>query len=185
MNENIETLMRIYKNDRGKIYSFIKKKVACISDAEDIFHDVFMKTYIHYSNESEIKHDGCIYSFLYSSLRNKIIDYYRCNTVRKRNVIYYNELDVIDKKEKSVDYVDRVTPYETYNYNIIKDIVDKALDEVNPDFKDTYIKYYYEGKMFKDISKIKNKNINTILSHVHYIKKHFKKRLEENNIIIK
>ena len=65
---------QVFKNQRGGLLGFIRKRVSRLEDAEDILQDVFFQFVSAYDSIESIDK---VSSWLFSVARNKITDRYR------------------------------------------------------------------------------------------------------------
>ncbi|WP_437921232.1 RNA polymerase sigma factor [Sphingobacterium sp. LRF_L2] len=75
----IDRFNTIYKRHWKDLYHFASKRVNDHAVAEDLLHDVFLN---FLKTEKYLEDDERIKSFLFASLRNRIIDYYRKNKLK-------------------------------------------------------------------------------------------------------
>ena len=72
--EPAELVSQIWDESRNRIKAFIAKRIKNESDVEDVLQDVFFK--IH-QKIPELKDPTKLYSWVFQTTRNAIIDYYR------------------------------------------------------------------------------------------------------------
>jgi RNA polymerase sigma factor (sigma-70 family) len=176
------------KKESGRLFNFIRKNVPTKEDAEDILQDVF---YQFVRGFEEIEFMDRISAWLFRVARNKIID-----SLRKKRTEPLIEEKVIfpgDESDDPLTLVDilpdiSALPDEVYWRNLIWDEIEASLDELPEEQKEVFIMNEIEGLSFKEISRIKNEPVNTLLSRkryaVLYLRKSLKNLFEElkNNV---
>ena len=176
------------KKESGRLFNFIRKNVPTKEDAEDILQDVF---YQFVRGFEEIEFMDRISAWLFRVARNKIID-----SLRKKRTEPLIEEKVIfpgDESDEPLTLIDilpdiSALPDEVYWRNQIWDEIEASLDELPEEQKEVFIMNEIEGLSFKEISRIKNEPVNTLLSRkryaVLYLRKSLKNIFEElkNNV---
>ena len=135
-----EDYINVVEKFSNMIYRIAYQNVLNVSDAEDIVQDVFIKLLKHRDKNFENKEH--LKAWLIKVVINQCRDYQRLFARRK---------------EVSMDNI----PYglEENEFLLLEEISRLPVDEKNIIFL-----YYYEGYKIKEISKILNKNQNTVNS---------------------
>ena len=135
-----EDYINVVEKFSNMIYRIAYQNVLNVSDAEDIVQDVFIKLLKHRDKNFENKEH--LKAWLIKVVINQCRDYQRLFARRK---------------EVSMDNI----PYglEENEFLLLVEISRLPVDEKNIIFL-----YYYEGYKIKEISKILNKNQNTVNS---------------------
>lgn len=135
-----EDYINVVEEFSNMIYRIAYQNVLNVSDAEDIVQDVFIKLLKHRDKNFENKEH--LKAWLIKVVINQCRDYQRLFARRK---------------EVSMDNI----PYglEENEFLLLEEISRLPVDEKNIIFL-----YYYEGYKIKEISKILNKNQNTVNS---------------------
>lgn len=134
----------LYDKYQPQIYRFIYLKVSHREEAEDLCHQVFLKTW---QNIAEYKFQGFPFSsWLYRVARNQVIDYYR---IKKNNISIENEavleLNTENLTSKIIDQ----------NLDIEK--IKKAINNLNPAQQDVLILRFIESFSVKETASILKK----------------------------
>lgn len=103
MNTQLET-EALYRKFRDPLRSFIGRRVADPSTAEDLVHDVFVK--IH-SQIGSLKQTEKLTSWIYQIARNAVIDFYR---KRKETIPYLDEETLFVDQERISDAAEKLVP---------------------------------------------------------------------------
>jgi RNA polymerase sigma factor (sigma-70 family) len=176
------------KKESGKLFNFIRKSVPTKEDAEDILQDVL---YQFVSAFEEIEFMDRVTAWLYRVAQNRIIDSRRkksTSPLPEGKVIFSG--DDIDEPLSLADIIPDVSslPDEVYWRNLIWEEIEASLDEMPEEQKEVFVLNEFEGLSFKEISKIVNEPVNTLLSRkryaVLYLRKSLKYLFEElkNNV---
>ena len=169
---------QVFKNQRGGLLGFIRKRVSRLEDAEDILQDVFFQFVSAYDSIESIDK---VSSWLFSVARNKITDKYR-----KKKPDAWSDLGFQGKNEDSEmlmledilpDF--KNTPEDVYARNVIWEAIEVALAEMPPDQREVMLLHEFEDKSFKEISEITGVSVNTLLSRKRYAILFLRKKLQE------
>ena len=166
--EEVKDFDTIYRNYYKKVYEFTLKRVSDEFVAEDLTSGVFEKIM---KSIDKFKFKGVsISAWIFKIARNNIIDYYRKNNKRKKDisihdVIYYIKSDEKDSIADMIEDEDNVALYDAI----------RQLSE-----SDQYLIYYkyFEGKSNKEIAKLMNMSQSNIATRLHRIRKKMKSLLD-------
>ena len=168
-----------YRRERKRLLIFIKSKIASAEDAEDILQDVFTNTLQGMSVTQPVEN---IIGWLYTSARNKIIDWYR-----KKRIPAYSVLQESDENRISLDDMlseVRFNPEHAFYRNLLIDEITESLEELPENQKMVFIWNVVEGRSFREISEMTGESVNTLLSRKRYAIQFLRNRLKEINEII-
>lgn len=169
---------QIFKNQRGGLLGFIRKRVSRLEDAEDILQDVFFQFVSGYENIESLDK---VTSWLFTVARNKITDKYR-----KKKPDAWSDLGFQGKNEDSEilmledilpDF--KNTPEDVYARNVIWEAIEVALAEMPNEQRQVMLLHEFEDKSFKEISEITGVSVNTLLSRKRYAILFLRKQLQE------
>lgn len=126
----------LYDKYQPRIYRFIYLKVGHREEAEDLTHQVFLKTW---GSIDRYNFQGFPFSaWLYQVARNQVVDYYRTKKINitlesitelKIESHYSNEIDVNSDIEKVKQAIHRLNPKQQ-DVIILRFIEDFSLSEV-------------------------------------------------------
>jgi RNA polymerase sigma factor (sigma-70 family) len=178
MQDNSKQIEDTIKSERGKLFSFIRKRVSVKEDAEDILQEVLLQLV---SGFEEIEFIERISAWLIKVARNKIYDFYR-----KKKAVKFSDAQINSEESDSdepltlADILPDLSslPDEIYWQNLIWDEVEDALDEMPEEQKEVFVMHEYNGLSFKEISKITNTPVNTLLSRKRYAIMFLRKKLK-------
>jgi len=165
MNDKIE---KVYKDEYSKAISYIKRMIDSNLDdeePEDIYHEVITKILEKSSITDSIEN---FTYYIFSSIKNKIIDYFRRK--RNRKISLYSELYIDDTKVTLYDTIvdDVYNPDVLLERNEIFTEIYKAINELPYLQKEIFIQTEIENKSFREISKITGEPINTLIARKRY-----------------
>jgi RNA polymerase sigma-70 factor (ECF subfamily) len=128
----------LYDRYQTQIYRFIYLKVSHREEAEDLTHQVFLKSW---QNIGGYKFQGFPFSsWLYRIARNQIIDYYR----GKKNNLNIEEISELKIDDSSVEIIEILD-----NNSDVKKIKE-AIKQLNPNHQDIIILRFIEELSLKE-----------------------------------
>ncbi|CAN5387656.1 hypothetical protein BH10BAC6_BH10BAC6_03460 [soil metagenome] len=168
----------LFRNDRKKYLGFIRQRVRTQEEAEDILQDVFANVLA--ASQDVHKPIENIASWVFTSVRNRIIDSYR-----KKRTDSFSDIGSNNEKDEGLENVERFLG--DFSYNPESDLVRKTiweavlagLEELPIEQKDVFIKNEFEGVSFREMSEESGVNINTLLARKRYAVLHLRKRLQD------
>ncbi len=174
--KRIETII---KNEKGRLYSFIRRSVPTKEDAEDILQDVL---YQFVSSFESIRLLDRVSSWLMHVAKNRIIDLRRKKKPQafggiKMKASVEDPGDMLSLEEIIPDL--EGLPDEVYWRNQVMDAVEDALDDLPDEQREVFEMNEFEDMSFKEISELKDEPINTLLSRKRYAVLFLRKRLKE------
>lgn len=169
---------QLFRNDRKKYLGFIRQRVRNQEEAEDILQDVFANVLA--ASKDVHKPIDNLASWVFTSVRNRIIDSYR-----KKRTDSFADLGTAEQKEEGMDHVERFLGDFSYNpeedlvRKTIWESVIKGLDELPVEQKWVFVKNEFEGVSFREMSEETGVNINTLLARKRYAVLYLRKKLQE------
>jgi len=169
----------LFRNDRKKYLGFIRQRVRSQEEAEDILQDVFANVLA--ASQDVNKPIENIASWVFTSVRNRIIDSYR-----KKRADNFSDIGGSDTKDDgSLDHVERFLG--DFSYNPESDLVRKTiweavlegLEELPAEQKWVFVKNEFEGVSFREMSEETGVNINTLLARKRYAVLYLRKKLQD------
>ena len=178
LNRN-ERIKETVKKERGRLFDFIKRRVANEDDAEDILQDVFYQ-YIANVDADPIEQTA---SWLFKVAGNKIIDWYR----KKKPVRLDEQLVRLPEDEEGNDLflgledllLDPDNNSDELTGDIFWDQLNMALSELPKAQRDVFVWHEIEGKSFKEIASLTGDPVNTLLSRKRYAVLYLRERLRD------
>ena len=167
----------LFKADRKRFLSFIRQRVRTQEDAEDILQEVF--TNVLAAAEHVQKPIENLASWVFTAVRNKIIDFYR-----KKRAESFSDLATprqIEEGNDSLDYLlgdMSYTPDGDLFRKTIWDTVQEALKELPAEQREVFERNEFHGVSFREMSEESGVNINTLLARKRYAVLHLRDRLQ-------
>lgn len=168
----------LFRQDRKKYLGFIRQRVRSQEEAEDILQDVFANVLA--ASKDVQKPIENIASWVFTSIRNRIID-----TYRKKKADPFADFGTQEQKDDGFDVVERFLGDFSYNpeddlvRKTIWEAVLKGLDELPPEQKEVFVKNEFEGVSFREMSEASGVNINTLLARKRYAVLYLRKKLQD------
>jgi len=160
---------QIYEKYKKRIFGFLIKMTYDKALAEDLMHETFVAAL---KNSHQFDKDRSLLSWFFGIAHKKAIDYFR-------HVKVENEHQ--DEAEKSMGSRIDTPDKETYNKHV-NDIINEALETLDPLQKEVFLMRELGGVAFKDIAEIMNCPINTALGRMRLALKNIRKELEKRGI---
>ncbi len=166
----------IYLSYHSGMVRFAQEYVSSKEDAENIIHDAF--TEIWEMRKGYIYKANYLLAILFTSIKNKCIDYLRHKTVIR-------ESESIIQEEYRLSMQMKFHSLEAFNQDIllseentVEGIISKALDSLPEKCREIFIKSKLEGKKQKEIAKELNISINTVETQMGIAYKKLKQELK-------
>ena len=167
-------IARAAAGERGRLFAFIRRRVASDSQAEDILQDVFYQLLTSYSVTEPLEQ---MTGWLFTVARNKIIDWYRKRRPRDRaldEVLDGGPVTLAETLPAAVE-----GPDTGYDREVIAEELTEALEELPEKQRQVFIMHEIEGKSFNEIREVTGDPLNTLLSRKRYAVQFLRRRLEE------
>lgn len=158
--------------ERGRLGSFIRRRVADTGEAEDILQDVFFEFTEAYRLPEPIEQAG---AWLFRVARNRIIDRFR-----KKKEERLPELGGESEQEHWLDTVlpsADAGPEAAYARRVLLEELYAALDEMPRAQREVFIAHEMDGRSFKELSAESGVGVNTLLARKRYAVLHLRERL--------
>jgi RNA polymerase sigma factor (sigma-70 family) len=173
-----EIKQQTFRNERGKLLSFIRGRVSSSEEAEDILQDVF---YQFVAGFEAIESMDRVTSWLYSVARNKIIDRYRRDASRPKTTPLDGSTSQVDDAPLTLQEILPDlgnTPEGTLLREAIWEEITSALEDLPSEQREIFILNEIEEQSFREISEHTGISINTLLSRKRYAVLALRKRLQ-------
>ena len=162
-------ISRIFKEEKGRLLSYISQKVTRHEDAEDILQDIFFQTMHGYSVIEPVEN---LLGWLFTTARNRIVDYYRKKN--RRPVILGD--DSINLRSLAADYLN---PEDQLINQSLADTLSDAIEMLPEKQQQIVVWQMIEGRSFQEISEMTGESINTLLSRKRYAVQTLRKNLND------
>ncbi|TMH68336.1 MAG: sigma-70 family RNA polymerase sigma factor [Betaproteobacteria bacterium] len=161
--------------ERGRLRSFIRRRVADPGEVEDILQEVFAELVESYRLMKPVEQVG---AWLFRVARNRITDLFR-----KKKAEALSDLAGEADGEES-DGVEELLPSpETgpeaaYARSVLLEELDAALGELPEAQREVFIAHELEGRSFKELAAETGVSVNTLLSRKRYAVLYLRQRLQ-------
>jgi RNA polymerase sigma factor (sigma-70 family) len=164
-----------------RLRAFVRRRVADLSDVEDIVQDAFAELVSAYRLMEPITH---VAAWLQRVARNRIVDRFR---QRSRNDRLFDPSPGRDREGATParsDLAEGEAPASTrpdlrYERDIIAERLVDALNELPPDQRDIFVAHELDGRSFHELAEASGTPMNTLLSRKHAAVLHLRRRLRD------
>src|SRR5579863_2861867 len=172
--EQDQHISEVVKQERSRLLSFIRRRVADPGDAEDILQDVFYRLVEANRLLMPIEH---ITGWLFRVARNRITDLFS-----KKEPENFSDVVIADDQGEALSIEDLLPspeagPEAIYARNLLLEELGRALAELPKEQRDVFIAHELEGRSFKELSAEGGVSVNTLLSRKRYAVLHLRARL--------
>lgn len=136
-----EATREFYIKYSPKILAYLRKRLPCYEDAEEIMQDVFLEaidSLIFFRRRSNV------INWLYKIAHNKMADYYR---KRKIKTILLSQIPFLQQVRNEI-----YEPEFQYEKNRIRDSIEKALSVLSTRYQNILDLHYNKGMKIKEIA---------------------------------
>ena len=172
--ERDATAEQAVRNERKRLFDFIRRRVRTEEDAEDILQDVFYQLVASYSVTEPIEK---MTSWLFTVARNKIIDWYRRRRPAGVNPEFEQSGEPLNLED--ILYDPTQNPDQVYARSMVWTDLADALDDLPEEQREVFVMHELEGRSFKEIADITGQPINTLLSRKRYAVLRLRENLKE------
>ena len=166
------------RRERGRLLTFIRRRLPDPDDAEDLLQDVFVELTEAYQLAKPIER---VASWLFAVARNKISDWYR----KRRPDTVRTSMDAADYDDDETPVLsnwlmvaDTGSPEDEFFRETLMETLADALADLPAEQRDVFVQHELEGRSFKDMADEWNVSINTLLSRKRYAVKFLRERLQ-------
>jgi RNA polymerase sigma factor (sigma-70 family) len=162
------------RQEKGRLWNFIRRRVPDTGDAEDILQDVFSELVEAYRMMQPIEQVG---AWLFRVARNRITDRFR----KKKPELFSDQAVVTE--DDTLNFEDLLPspdegPEAAYARNVMIDELEDALDELPDEQRVVFLAIEFEGRSFRELAEASGTSINTLLSRKRYAVQHLRRRLQ-------
>jgi len=174
--EQDQRITQVVKQERIRLWNFIRRRVPDPRDAEDILQDVFYELVEANRLLMPIEH---VTGWLFRVARNRITDLFR-----KKKPESLGDAVAADEKGGLLRLEDLLPspdagPEGLYVRNVLLDELELALDELPEEQREVFLAHEVEGRSFKEIAAETGVNVNTLLSRKRYAVLLLRERLRD------
>jgi RNA polymerase sigma-70 factor (ECF subfamily) len=147
------------------IYNYCLRILKNSPNAKDATQETFIKVYTH---RKTIDPEKNIKTWIFTIATNTVYDFLRG---KKRK----NEISLNEEFETNSNFE---TYYSKKEEGLVSDM-DKALKQINPEYKQALLLFYQQGFEYKEIAEILEMPLNTVKTHISRGKEQLKEILKE------
>jgi RNA polymerase sigma factor (sigma-70 family) len=175
MIEQDRQIADVIANERPRLRSFIRRRVANDADADDLLQDVFAELVEAYRLLMPIEF---VTGWLFRVARNRITDLFR-----KKRPEAFSDVLREDEDGELLNVEDLLPspeagPEAQYIRTLLLDELQQALAELPAEQRDVFVAHELEGRSFKELAAESGVSVNTLLSRKRYAVLHLRKRLQ-------
>ena len=176
--EQNELISETVRKESPRLLRFIKNRVPDTEDPEDILQDVFTELVEVYRLMKPVEKMS---AWLFTTTRNKITDLFR----KKKAIPFSGLASNAQEDEEDTDFLYALLPDPSDSpemllfREVMRDELNKALDEIPEKNRSVFIQTEIEGKSFKEIAEATGLPVNTLLSRKRYAVLFLRDRLRE------
>jgi RNA polymerase sigma factor (sigma-70 family) len=175
MAEQDESISDAFVRERGRLRSFIRRRVPDAADADDILQEVFYELVEAARLVKPVEQVG---AWLFRVARNRITDLFR-----KKKPESFSDTAVADEDDELLRLEDLLPspdagPEALYARNVLLAEVELAVDELPEEQREVFVAHEWEGRSFKAMSAETGVSVNTLLSRKRYAVRHLRERLQ-------
>jgi len=173
MAEQDKRITETISRERGRLRSFIRRRVSDANEVEDILQDVLFEYVEAYRLPKPIEQVG---AWLFRVARNRIIDRFR----KKREVQLPSALDGEEDDHWLEDVLPspEAGPEAAYARGVLLEELYAALGELPKEQREIFIAHELEGRSFKELAVESGASVNTLLARKRYAVLHLRARLQ-------
>ena len=176
MADQNRRLTETVTRERGRLGSFIRRRVPDPGEAEDILQDVFFELVEAYRLPKPVEQVG---AWLFRVARNRIIDRFRKKREEPLPTAAESSEEGDDEHwlERALPAPDS-GPEASYQRALLLEAIAAALDELPAGQRDVFIAHELDGRSFKDLAAESGVKINTLLGWKRLAVLHLRARLQ-------
>lgn len=173
MTEQDKRIAETVTRERGRLSSFIRRRVPDAGEAEDILQDVFFEFVEAYRLPESIEQVG---AWLFRVARNRIVDRFR----KKREAPLPQGAGEDEDGHSLEDMLPSAEagPEAAYARAVLLDEVYAALEELPREQREVFIAHELDGRSFKELAAESGVALNTLLARKRYAVLHLRARLQ-------
>jgi RNA polymerase sigma factor (sigma-70 family) len=176
MAEHDELISQTVRQERSRLFNFIRKQIPDEEEAEDILQDVFYQLVETYRLMKPVER---VSSWLFTVARNKITDRFR-----KKKAAPVSQLERVTEDGETLTILDLLLdpadgPEAEMLAEMIMEELEAALDELPAAQREAFVLHEIEGQSFEQISQQTGVKVATLISRKRYAVLFLRERLRE------
>lgn len=172
------TFDHAYKTYYNDVLRYISYRIYDQLTAEELTQDIFIKINEHLNNYDV--HKAKFKTYLYTIVKNKLIDYFRKNAIENRKNIVKIDSYVNEENGKEFFQLDsNVQTDSEVNNNDLSIVLDKLINsKLNEKERQILNLYFFENKKYLEIAEVLDIPMNTVKGTLNRAKSKMKQHLE-------
>ncbi len=177
--KQIQEFEAIYVTYYSRMLKFAQEYINSKDDAENIVQDIFLELW---RNKSNLLNHSNIFSFLFTSVKNRSIDFLRKKTIidKSKSQIQNDYNNLLKFNLEALESLDDTV----FTEQDIEEIIQNAINELPEKCREIFILSKIQGVKQKEIAKLLNISINTVESQMSIAYKKLRELLKEYFIFI-
>jgi RNA polymerase sigma factor (sigma-70 family) len=176
MADQDRNITAVIERERGRLRSFIGRRVSDPGDVDDILQDVFFELVAASRLLQPIEQVG---AWLFRVARNRIVDRFRRKSVEPTKI--EGSSAIVDEDEPSLEELlpsPDAGPEARYARRLLLEELDAALEELPAAQREVFVAHELEGRSFRELASETGLSINTLLARKRYAVLHLRDRLQ-------
>ncbi|MBI5442226.1 MAG: sigma-70 family RNA polymerase sigma factor [Deltaproteobacteria bacterium] len=176
--EEDQGISEVIRQERSRLYGFIRGRVPDPRDAEDILQEVFCELVEANRLLMPIEH---VTGWLFRVARNRITDLFRRKGPERFGEAAGPLADDEDDEPLGLEELlpsPDAGPQARYARNVLLGELELAVAELPREQRDVFIWHELDGRSFKEMAAETGVSVNTLLSRKRYAVLHLRKRLK-------
>jgi RNA polymerase sigma-70 factor (ECF subfamily) len=159
---------------RQKVYNVVYGIVHNAEDANDLCQETFVKAW---QSLRRFKAESAFYTWLYRIATNLGIDHQRKKA--RRGVVGFDDAIKTDEDPVAETLASKeVTPRKKVERMELRAAIEAAIQKLSPEHRAVFVLREYEGLDYKEIAESVGCSLGTVMSRLHYARKHLQKMLK-------
>lgn len=176
MTDQNKEIAKTVEKERGRLFSFIRKRVSDPDEAEDILQDVMFQLVEAYRMMKPVEQWT---AWLFRVARNKITDRYRKKKPERLDTAIHHDEDGEALFLSDLLASDNSSTQEMYMNDLMMEEISEALEELPAEQREVFVWHEIDGKSFQQMSEETGLSINTLLSRKRYAVMFLRERLQD------
>ena len=163
------------KQDRARLWNFIRRRVRDEGEAEEILQEVFYELVEAYRLTKPIEQ---VSAWLFRVARNRITDLFR-----KKKPVAFADVGTTPGEEGESLRIEELLPSPDagpeaeYARNVLIEEMEAALEELPAEQREAFVAHEIEGRSFRELAAETGVSVNALVLRKHYAVLHLRERL--------
>lgn len=168
---SVERFIRVSK---GRLFEFLRRRVATREDAEDLAQEILLALTLNFDDTISVER---LTAWLYTTARNRVIDWYRTRKAPARSL---SPASAGDEGDLPFDLADESDgPQEILERVVFTEALAEALAKLPPEQAEVFMLHELEGLSVKEIAVRTGVSQSAVLSRKFYAVRKLRKALRD------